>query len=243
MKPDTTLYCFSPPVMLATLLIEVIGALYIVWRYKMTTTTRLIVAILLSLAVFQGAEFMICGGAGMSGGTWSKLGYSAITLLPPLGLHLSYVIAGKKNPWLISLAYASAVAFVAYFAFYSGSISGQTCYANYVVFDTNHNPVPHFAYMAYYYGWLLIGTWTAFRLSLTMRNKHLKTALAALGVGYAAFIIPTTAVNVIDPSTTAAIPSIMCGFAVILALILVGKVAPEAIQAKDSRSLWVKFPM
>lgn len=56
---------------------------------------------------------------------------------------------------------------------------------------------------------------------------HITRALKVLIVGYAAFMAPTTLVNIIDPSTIAGIPSIMCGFAVILALILSGFVLPE----------------
>jgi hypothetical protein len=41
------------------------------------------------------------------------------------------------------------------------------------------------------------------------------------------FILPTTAANIVDPSTIAGIPSIMCGFAVILAIILTGFVIPR----------------
>ena len=239
---STYFYCFSPLVMLVTFLIEISAALYIIWRYKMTVVTRLIVAILVLLATFQGAEYMLCGGMGIAGGSWSQLGYSAITLLPPLGLHLSHAIAGKKNPLLIRGAYATAVVFIGYFAFFTGAISGHTCYANYVVFEGSQNAIPHLAYALYYYGWLFVGVWTSITFALQQVSPQLKSALIALAVGYCAFIIPTTTVNIIDPSTIAGIPSIMCGFAVLLALVLVGKVAPDAIATSDRRSVWIKLP-
>ena len=47
------LYCFSPLVMMITFLIEVTAAVYTVWRYKMNDVTKLVVAILGGLAVFQ----------------------------------------------------------------------------------------------------------------------------------------------------------------------------------------------
>ena len=47
-------------------------------------------------------------------------------------------------------------------------------------------------------------------------------------------MLPTTIVNVVDPSTIEGIPSIMCGFAVILAIILLGFVAPLTLEAKKS---------
>jgi hypothetical protein len=226
--------------MLATFAIEIAFALYIVWRYKMTNVTRLVTAILVCLATFQAAEYMICGGLGVHPGTWSKLGYSAISLLPPLGIHLVLTIAKKKNTLLLTAAYASAVAFVGYYAFAVGAISGQTCYANYAVFDVYAaSSIP---YGIFYYGWLLTAVVLAFKYA--SQKKANATALRSLALGYSAFIIPTSAINLIDPNTVAGIPSIMCGFAVILAFVLVGKVAPETIAIKhNKRSLRLKFPL
>jgi len=50
--------------------------------------------------------------------------------------------------------------------------------------------------------------------------------------GYVVFIAPTTLVNIIDPSTITGIPSIMCGFAVLMAVALAGKVLPEYTKQK-----------
>ena len=234
----TTLFCFSPPVMLATFLIEVCFAVYIVWRYKMTTITRLITSVLVSLAIFQGAEYMICGAMGIPGGTWSRLGYASITMLPPLGLHLMHQLAGKKASRLVAAGYASAVAFIIYFVFFTQAISGTTCYANYVVFDTARGS--SLFYAAYYYGWML----TAIGLGVLWSRRikpHRKPALIALIVGYLAFIVPTTTVNIIDPTTIAGIPSIMCGFAVILAFVLTMKVAPASLVQRDDRHSFSPF--
>lgn len=236
---STTLFCFSPPVMLATFAIEIAFALYVVWRYKMTNVTRLVTAILACLATFQAAEYMICGGMGVQPGMWSKLGYSAISLLPPLGIHLVLTIAKKKNTLLLLAAYASAVAFVGYYAFSTGAITGQTCYANYAVFDVYAaSTIP---YSIFYYGSLLIAVTMAFHYASQVKSHA--SALRSLALGYSAFVIPTTAVNIIDPNTLSGIPSIMCGFAVILAFVLVGKVAPESIALKPTKqSLRLKFP-
>ena len=228
--------------MLATFMIEIIGALYILWRYKLTATSRLIVSILICLAAFQGAEYMLCGGMGVTGGRWSQLGYSAITLLPPLGIHLAMTLAKKKNVALLTAAYGSAVFFVGYFTFYTAAISGHTCYANYVVFDGSQSVIPMIAYAAYYYGWLIVGTGLSLYFASQKKLRKVRPALHALAAGYAAFIVPTTAINIADPSTVAGIPSIMCGFAVLLALVLIAKVAPESLYVKNSpRSLRIRY--
>lgn len=51
-------------------------------------------------------------------------------------------------------------------------------------------------------------------------------------MGYVLFMAPTTFVNIIDPSTIIGIPSIMCGFAVLMAVALAGKVLPEYVNEK-----------
>lgn len=112
------LYCFSPPVMLITFLIEISGALWVLIRYRTNRAAQLIMALLVLLGIFQLAEYMVCERVlGVSSLDWARIGYMAISLLPPLGLHLVLVLAGKPNRGLTLAAYGSAVAFAAYFLF------------------------------------------------------------------------------------------------------------------------------
>lgn len=242
MKPGSTkLYCFSPPVMLATFALELLFAAYVLWRYKLTAITRLIVAILGFLALFQGTEFLLCGGLAVESGTWSRVGYAAITVLPPLGIHLAYLLADKKPGLVVGLAYASCAAFLAYFMVATQAVAGHTCYANYVTFDTaDGSTLP---YTLYYYGWLFVGTFLTYSWASTL-DKHRRSALYALMGGYLALLIPTTTITLLWNETLAAIPSIMCGFAVILAGLLTLKVAPESIKLRHpKKSLWFKLPL
>jgi len=241
-KYQGKMFCFSPPVMLATLLIEFALAGYTLWRYKMSTMRRLAVAMLLALGIFQLAEYMVCGGLGFSGIEWARVGYGSITLLPAIGIHMVVTLAGKKALTLVGTAYATCIAFVAIYLIGENAVSANTCTANYAVFDTIRASVWPFA--AYYYGWLLIGTGLAWQWSKQLPEK--RDALRAMAAGYAAFILPTTAFNIIDPSTTRGIPSIMCGFAVIFAVALVAKVLPHSAPVKNSiqnvyKKLQLKF--
>lgn len=220
------LYCFSPPIMLATFIIEIIGALYVVFRFKMTPVSRLATAILVGLATFQLAEYNVCEGAwGVDSLTWARIGYVAITLLPPLGLHLATKMAGKPQKALVASGYGAAAAFATIFLFVGHGMGSQECLGNYVIFQIAHwATIP---YAIYYYGLLLVTVGYAYRAAKTMKSASKASALRYLAVGYLAFIVPTTAANLIDPTTLAGIPSIMCGFAVILAVILVTLVMPK----------------
>lgn len=224
LKP-ARLYCFSPPVMLATFIIEIACAAYVTVRYRLVPVARLAVAVLVCLSIFQLAEYNVCEGSfGVDSLTWARLGYVAITLLPPLGLHLATRLAGQRRPFIIG-AYASALVFAVIFLFVGHGMEGQKCLGNYVIFEIA--PWALQPYAIYYYGWLMFSTGYAVSAALASESRDKRIALVALAVGYLSFIVPTTAANYLDPATLAGIPSIMCGFAVILALILTGMVVPR----------------
>lgn len=230
MRKSGGLFCFSPPVMLATFAIEIILLLVVVWRYKMTARTRLAALLLFFLAAFQLAEYMVCGGLGFSGIDWSRFGFMAITMLPPLGLHLVYEVAGKKNKPLIITAYATAAVTIVYFALASNAFDANQCQGNYVIFL-----LPMWAtwlYTLYYFGWVLTGLVQSVRWAKTAKNKKQRQALCGFAIGYSAFLLPTAGVNLLIPETLNGIPSIMCGFAIIFALILTLWVLPRRAQVK-----------
>lgn len=212
--------------MMATFLIEIVCAVYVIAKYKLNHITRLAVGVLVGLAVFQLAEYNVCEGAfGFDSLTWARIGYVAITALPPLGLHLALSMAGVKRSKLVAAAYLSGLMFAFVFLFVGQGMGAQNCLGNYVIFSIAEWAV--IPYFLYYYGWLLVAVTLCIKMGSAAKKRNIQVALYALAAGYAAFILPTTAVNLVDPSTIAGIPSIMCGFAVILAVILTGVVMPR----------------
>jgi hypothetical protein len=228
---STQFNCFSPPVMLITLIIELGSALYVLWRYKMTVATRLIVGLLLGLGTFQLAEYFVCT-LNPHAETWSRVGFVAITTLPAFGTHLMHVLADKPKRKAVALAYASMVGFSVFFVTYSGAFTGHQCQGNYVIFQLGSKIGGTYA-LAYYYPWLLFGIIMGARWAnelMSQGKKSLKRLQAVRGliVGYLVFIIPCAIWNTLDAASRPAIPSIMCGFAVLLALILVFYILPRA---------------
>lgn len=211
------LFCFTPEVMLATFLIEFGLAIYTFIRYRMTAFGRLIVVILVLLAVFQISEYQICGGANQI--FWSKTGYAAITALPALGLALVSLVTGKKN--FLKFGYALMFLYILIFLFAPKAISGAVCQKNYLVFYTNQQL--SWTYTVYYFGFLLLAIWEAWE-NRTDKNKNLLNWIIA---GYLSFMLPMGIVYILSPAARQAIPSIMCGFALVLAFILAFKVAPK----------------
>lgn len=233
-KNNLALHCFSPLVMILTFVFEMLAALVVLLKYRYLKESRLIIAILVCLAIFQLAEYMICVSAlGLTSLDWARVGWIAISFLPPLGIHLGLTIAGKQQKVIIILGYIIAAAFSVYFLTVGHGIQNSACLGNYVIFEVAKPALS--IYIAYYYAWLVAGMAAAFIYAGEIKQKRRREALQWLGVGYATFIIPTIAVNLMDPSTIAGIPSIMCGFAVMLAAVLLLAVTPRLAAKPKSK--------
>lgn len=221
-KPHT-FYCFSPPVMLATFVVEIALLVYVLVRYRMTSVVRLASLILAMLAVFQLAEYNICSSNGASSILWSRVGFVAITLLPVLGLHMVQLIARRNYRLLTWFAYGAALVWILIFVASDWAFLGQACSGNYVTFQLRSQA--SILYSAYYYVWLAVALGLSYSLARRAKGR-IRRALSWFAVGYLVFLVPTGVVNLLRPETTAGIPSIMCGFAVFYALILVFAILP-----------------
>jgi len=240
-RTGTRLNCFSPPVMVATMTIEVLLALYAVWRYKMTPVVRLATTTLVMLAGFQLAEYFVCTGSVGHAIMWSRIGFAAITALPPLGLHLMHAVAGKPARRLVATAYASMTAFIVFFLVFPGVFDNYQCTGNYVIFHLR----PHAGglYWIYYMGWIFTGIFYGIRWANQFRQsgetRKLKI-VQALIIGWLIFLLPTATANIVNPSTRSGIPSVMCGFAVLFALVLSFYILPRVGEENHVAPLRVK---
>lgn len=213
--------------MIATCIIEIALLVYTVYRYKLTPLTRIVLATLGLLALFQASEFIVCGANATTVNLWSRIGYIAITLLPPLGIHLIYTISKRIPAWTVWAAYGSGIAFALVFGFSESAFQGHVCAGNYAVFQLQSGIGG--LYFAYYYFWLTLGIVASIYISATA-TVRIRKALLLQAVGYLSFLLPTGIVNAIHPETIRGIPSVMCGFAVIYALILVFGIAPLTLK-------------
>lgn|SRR5487761_1249312 len=233
------LNCFSPPVMLATLTIEGFLTVYTVWRYKMNDLTRLATLMLVGLASFQLAEYYVCTGYGLRAEEWSRLGFIMITALPPLGLHIMHQLADKPARKLVYGSYGVMAGFMAFFMTYRSAFIGHQCTGNYVIFQMG--PSVGGAYMIYYYLLLATGIGLGIKWANEFQEvgqkarKKLESARGLI-VGYLVFLVPTAIANTISPASRRAIPSVMCGFAVLFALILTLYILPRSGEAKAAES-------
>jgi hypothetical protein len=212
--------------MIATFAIEVALLAYVIIRYKMNSLARIVSATLILLATFQFAEFHVCESIGTSS-FYSRLGFIAITFLPPVGIHLVNKIAGRPAKAWIAGAYASGTAMALGFGLSMASFTSYECAGNYAVFQLADNVGGIF--FGYYYFWMLAGIIMCLKYSLDAA-KNTRRALIYQTFGYLSFILPTGIVNALNPTTISGIPSIMCGFAVLYALVLTFGIAPVILK-------------
>ena len=218
--------------MIATFFLEISMAFYILVRYILTPSLRIAVAILIMLSVFQLSEFGICEKYALGGGDWAKIGFSAITLLPPLGLHMVYSLKSTSLKSRAIVLYVPAFLWIATFVF--GNIMlGQGCSGNYVIFQIR-KPFD-LLYYIWYDALLVYAIAKSWLQTRTTKDGRMRTAYWAIIVGYLAFIVPSIAVRLLfefNDRSASALPSIMCGFAVIFAGILTFRFAPNSARQK-----------
>jgi len=217
---EKTFYCFSPPVMVATFIVEVVLLLYVLLKYKRSLFTYLTVAVLAVLALFQAAEYFVCAGSNPL--MWSRIGSAVVTFLPVLALHLVSLVTHRTK--LVPLGYVAATIFSAFLVFAPGALLEPACGGNYVIFTAPD--IVKSIYQVYYGIVLLIGIVLVVRGIRQSKDEHHRATLHWLLVAYLAFVIPTMVVYLIAPRVVEGLASIMCGFAVLTALVLALRVVP-----------------
>lgn len=217
--------------MVVTLLVEVSLAIYVFARTKTSRIKKIAIATLLLLALFQLAEYMVCGAYDeVLVNVASRVGYVAITFLPALGMHLANEIAGRKNNWTTIVTYLLAGGFALYFGFAPATINSSICTGNYVIFNLKHSV--SLIYTIYYFSLIFSVIGLSAQLARVQKNIKARSALHWLIVGIMVFLVPTGLAYWLVPSAELGIPSIMCGFAVIYAIILAVKIVPLTTKPK-----------
>lgn len=210
------LFCFTPEVMIATFIVEILLAIYTLVRYKMTSFSQSVAAMVLLLAGFQLTEYQICTDSTFL--FWPVLGFTMITALPVLGLRLISLVTGKKH--FLNIGYLSMLAFIIFFIFYPQTNQSVVCGGNYLIFGTSEGAA--LIYAIYYSIFVFLG------IGEIIAHKRKETRIISdwILAGYLSFILPTAIVYLMSPAARQAVPSIMCGFAIFFAFVLVLKAVP-----------------
>lgn len=235
------LYCFSPPVMVATFAIEIGLAAYSFVQYPRGVFRTVLVSLLVCLASFQLAEYQVCEDGPGHMFTWTKLGLVGISLLPALGMHL--ISAVTRRSALVPIGYAFAISYALIFLFVPGATQGADCMGNYVILRLSGGWLGRL-YEFYYLGFVgLAMIELILRLRKRDRSGDRGFSRRLVSMTLFAFLsvtVPMALTAVISAELRRATPSIMCGFAIFFALIISFYVAP--LYAKESGAMGSMAP-
>ena len=223
---------YSPTLAVGTAGFEILAALWafsLVWsrrasegrlggpERRIAATTGLI---LLLLAGYQMTEVAICIDVG-SAGFLPRLAFIIVTWLPALGLLLIAQIQRPRAASFYAVAagmLAASAGIVAWISLDAAFASASVCNAVYARYA---HAMPRFQiYGAYYWAGLLgmvLLSGYGLRSGEDVGRRRLQghVLLGTLG-----FVLPSIAVSYAIPTTRNALPSVLCHFALVLALFL-----------------------
>lgn len=218
---------YSPVLGLITGGLEVLAGIYALAGPGRKSVRRTVAAILFFLAGYQFVEVAVCARPDVL--ILSRLAYFVITWLPPLGLWLAAVVAprGGRTLRAIALAYfAAATGFGVWILADPSVVSRSVCDLVLARFF----PADPFdaAYAVFFQSGLLAIVFGAGAAMASAGDAVARKHLANLQLGTLGFIFPSLAVRIFAAAKPGdLLPSVMCHFAAILAVSLVGLIVRE----------------
>lgn len=215
--------CFNPTVSLSTAIIEWILAFILTWKYPQATIRKFTAVFLFTLGLYQFAEFMVCRTGHWE--LWMRVGFIAYSFLPAMALHttlfylkinfnryLIYVI-----PVIVSLLAITKQNFIETGICHSIFVTAKTTLFN---LQSVFGIIGFGIYLAYYFGLILVSCLLAFRAYNKEKNQKKKKVLLALPLAVFLMCFPTFILIIIFPAFNIMFPSVLCHFALLLALVI-----------------------
>ncbi len=175
--------------------------------------------IFLLLAAYQFAEVAVCSRPEI--GSFTRLAFFNITWLPPLGLWLGSQFNSPKTRWLRSAAlidFALALGLSIWIFTDTQAITRSVCQT--VIARYLDAPLFDIVYGIFYQGSLGVLIFAAAAGMASAEDPVLRKHWANLQAGILGFVLPALAVRVLVNEQPGLLPSVMCHFAIILAVCL-----------------------
>ncbi len=175
--------------------------------------------IFLLLAAYQFAEVAVCSRPDVTALT--RLAFFNITWLPPMGLWLGSQFDSPKTGWLRAAAlidFALALGLSIWIFTSPRIITGSVCQT--VIARYLDAPLFDVVYGIFYQGSLGVLIFAAAAGMAAADDPVLRKHWAYLQAGILGFMLPAMAVRILVNEQPGLLPSVMCHFAIILALCL-----------------------
>ncbi len=215
---------YLPFLALATAAFELGGAIFVLRRPGPLRLRAVVALLLVLLAGYQLLEVVVCGGA--PGSMAARLAHLDITFLPPVGVLLAVMLYQPRARWpwvgawtLLGLAALTGVA-----AALSPGLGGVTSCELVVAFYAYEWDAALYAWGGLYDLGMLAMGFTPAAAVIHCQDPARRAMLGDLLYGTLGFLLPSLVVIVAMQGTGGAkggAPSILCHFALILAIFLV----------------------
>lgn len=218
---------YSPILAIATALFEITVAVWALRGPGRKPILRTTSAILLLLAAYQLVEVLVCSRAPVYG-FMPQMAFIVVTWLPPLGLLLIAQLSPSQSTINYAISYfmlAVAFSIVVWIALDDRFVSDSVCN---IVYAKYSNPLPRFRIYSWFYWAGLFGMVTLSALGLrNSPQSSERLLLKSVLLGSLGFIVPGVIVTRFVAPAQGALPSILCHFALVLAIFLARLISQE----------------
>jgi hypothetical protein len=219
---------YSPLLAVLTGLVELGAGIWVILGLRFGRKRILIpqAMIFVLLAGYQFAEVAVCGQA--ENQIWTQLAFFDITWLPPLGLWLAAQLCSPRHRWLKIAAlveFGLALGFSVWIFADPAAITKSVCQ----LVVARYFPIEVFdiSFSLFYQIGLLTAIFGALAGMASSDDGILRRHLANLQGGLLGFLLPALAVRILVTETEGLMPSVMCHFAIVLAVSLFVSVLRE----------------
>lgn len=223
--------CFTPYISLSTFVIEFLLAIFFLLKNPKDKLNRIVALLSLLLGIYQLNEFLICT---TQINIFTRLAMITTSILPAIGITYALIMWRKKLSYYWHLLiYSPVVFFIVMFSmplYYSTSASCGSVFVKYPSLGLLGD-----FYSIYYFGYIIAslilfyiaGNFDASHKIISQKIKSSKDykyykGLLSLGaLGMLIFTVPTYIFLQFLPSLSIKFPSVLCEFALLLAIELI----------------------
>jgi len=213
--------CYTPTISLTTAAIEFVLAIILLLFFKKSTLRNFFAALIFLIAFYQFTEFMVCTSVNPL--LWAKAGIIAFSFLPALILH-AFMRFVKKNPnpiFLYSIPVLASAAILIY-----PVVTAASCGTFFVEVQTTFNieartflqNLSLLIYTSYYFGFLILAMAFFYHDYKKQRSKIKREIEIVELIGILLLSVPTLILLLIFPLLGLKFPSILCQFALFVAI-------------------------
>jgi len=218
---------YSPLLAVVTALIEIVAGIWTLRGPGRRHILRTSGVMLFLLAGYQIAEAVLCTLSPTSA-VIPQLAFIIVTCLPPLGLILAAQLSSPEMRWMRITAFtmlSAGLAIIVWIAVDARFVSESVCD---VVYARYTHPLPSIRFYGWYYWLGLFGIVLFSFLGRSRAEDPLqRRQLDLLLLGTLAFVVPGVVATRFIVPAEGALPSVLCHFALILALFVIALIRLE----------------